>query len=106
MTEVKIVKDADTVTAFIQGDIDHHTAQDVREQIDAYVQKTRPSLLKLDFSQVQFMDSSGVGLIMGRYRIMQTLNGSVSVINIPVHLKRLIKMSGLLALGVIKEGEV
>lgn len=106
MTEVKIVKDADTVTAFIQGDIDHHTAQDVREQIDAYVQKTRPSLLKLDFSQVQFMDSSGVGLIMGRYRIMQTLNGSVSVINIPIHLKRLIKMSGLLALGVIKEGEV
>ncbi len=106
MTEVKIVKDADTVTAFIQGDIDHHTAQGVREQIDAYVQKTRPSLLKLDFSQVQFMDSSGVGLIMGRYRIMQTLDGSVSVINIPVHLKRLIKMSGLLALGVIKEGEV
>ena len=106
MIEVKIAKDADTATAFIQGDIDHHTAKDVREQIDAYVQKTRPNLLKLDFSQVQFMDSSGVGLVMGRYRIMQMLNGSVSVINIPTHLKRLIKMSGLLSLGVIKEGEV
>ncbi len=106
MIEVKIARDADTATAFITGDIDHHTAQDVREQIDAYVQETRPSLLNLDFSQVQFMDSSGVGLIMGRYRIMQALNGSVSVVNVPAHLKRLIKMSGLLALGVIKEGEV
>ncbi len=106
MIEVKIARDADTATAFITGDIDHHTARDVREQIDAYVQEIRPSLLNLDFSQVQFMDSSGVGLIMGRYRIMQTLNGSVSVVNVPAHLKRLIKMSGLLALGVIKEGEV
>ncbi len=104
--EVKIVKESDTVTAFIKGDIDHHTAKDIRETIDTYVQEKQPKLLNLDFSGVQFMDSSGIGLIMGRYRVMQMLNGSIKVINIPVHIKRLIKLSGLLGLGVVEEGAV
>lgn len=106
MIEVKIEKEGETVTAFIQGDIDHHTAKEIREQIDEYIQGNRAKLLKLDFSQVNFMDSSGIGLIMGRYKIMKMLNGNVKVVNIPTHLKRLIKISGLLGLGVIEEGEV
>lgn len=106
MEKVNIIKEADTVTAHIQGDIDHHTAKEIRERIDEYIQGSRPQILKLDFSQVQFMDSSGIGLIMGRYKIMKILNGEVKVINIPLHLKRLIKISGLLGLGVIEEGEV
>ena len=104
--EIKIINDEETATAFIQGDIDHHTAKDIREQIDGYVQERRPRLLNLDFSSVQFMDSSGIGLIMGRHRLMQLVKGSVKVVNIPDHLKRLIKISGLLSLGVIAEGEV
>ncbi len=104
--EIKIINDEETATAFIQGDIDHHTAKDIREQIDGYVQERRPRLLNLDFSSVQFMDSSGIGLIMGRHRLMQLVKGSVKVVNIPEHLKRLIKISGLLSLGVIAEGEV
>ena len=104
--EIKIINDEETATAFIQGDIDHHTAKDIREQIDGYVQERRPRLLNLDFSSVQFMDSSGIGLIMGRHRLMQLVKGSVKVVNIPEHLKRIIKISGLLSLGVIAEGEV
>ena len=104
--EIKIINDEETATAFIQGDIDHHTAKDIREQIDGYVQERRPRILNLDFSSVQFMDSSGIGLIMGRHRLMQLVKGSVKVVNIPEHLKRLIKISGLLSLGVIAEGEV
>ncbi len=106
MVEVKIIKDEESATAFIKGDIDHHTAKDIREQIDAYAQNNQIKLLKLDFSQVQFMDSSGIGLIMGRFKMMQMLKGKVTVINVPSHLKRLIKISGLLALGVIEKGEV
>lgn len=104
--EVKIIKDNDTVTACIGGDIDHHTAKEIRESIDTYVQEKQPKLLNLDFSKVQFMDSSGIGLIMGRYRLMQLLNGSLRVIRIPEHIKRLIKLSGLLGLGVVEESEL
>lgn len=102
--DVKLKRENDIVTAIICGDIDHHSAKEIRETIDTYVGKEHPKVLKLDFSKVEFMDSSGIGLIMGRYRIMQMLKGSVKVINIPDHIKRLIKLSGLLGLGVIDEG--
>lgn len=104
--EVKIIKDGESASALIKGDIDHHTAKEIREQIDAYVQDNQIKLLNLDFSQVQFMDSSGIGLIMGRFKMMKLLMGSVKVINVPSHLKRIIKLSGLLSLGVIEKGEV
>lgn len=105
MMEVKITQQMDFSTAFIQGDIDHHTAKNIREKIDRYVKEKQPKLLKLDFSKVQFMDSSGIGLIMGRYKLMKLLNGSVRVINMPENIKRLIKLSGLLSLGVVEESE-
>ena len=104
--DVKVKKENNTVTAIIYGDIDHHNAKEIRETIDTYVEKEHPEILNLDFSKVEFMDSSGIGLIMGRYRIMQMLKGSVKVINIPEHIKRLIKISGLLGLGVIEEGTI
>ena len=106
VTEVKITTGEKSATVFIKGDIDHHTAKEIREQIDSYLQEQAVSVLNLDFSGVQFMDSSGIGLIMGRYRLMKMLNGTIKVINIPEHLKRLIKISGLLGLGVIEKGEV
>lgn len=92
----------DTVTAKIDGDIDHHTAGNIRKTIDVYIQDMHPKLLELDFGGVQFMDSSGIGLIMGRYKLMKLLNGQVSVINVPDHLKRIIDMSGLGVLGILK----
>lgn len=48
------------------------------------------------------MDSSAIGLIMGRYRLMQLLGGYIRVSNVPPHLKRLIELSGIGALGVLE----
>ena len=60
----------ESLCAIIEGDIDHHTSKKIRETIDAAVEKSNPSILKLDFSKVKFMDRSGIWLIMGRYRLM------------------------------------
>ena len=57
------------LTAFLAGEIDHHSAREMREQIDEAAQKHKPYCLRLDFSQVPFMDSSGIGLILGRVRL-------------------------------------
>ena len=66
-----------------------------------------PTLLRLDFSGVSFMDSSGIGLVMGRYRMMALQGGRVSVENVPEGLKKMMQLSGLGALGVLEEkGEV
>ena len=88
------------VVAVIEGDIDHHTAKDIRETVDEYIEKYSPLILKLDFSEVRFMDSSGIGLIMGRYKLMTSLRGKLKVVNVPKNLERMIKLSGLTTLGI------
>ncbi len=88
------------VVAVIEGDIDHHTAKDIRETIDEYIEKYSPLFLKLDFGEVRFMDSSGIGLIMGRYKLMTSLRGKLKVVNVPKNLERMIKLSGLTTLGI------
>lgn len=99
---VQIVLAKGDLTAMLIGDIDHHTAREMRKEIDALVEKHHPTLLRLDFSAVQFMDSSGIGLIMGRYRLMKLIGGNVLVCNVPPHLKRLMDLSGIGSLGVLE----
>lgn len=90
------------LTAYISGEIDHDSAAKIRTKIDGAVQSLKPKLLNLDFSSVTFMDSSGVGLVMGRYRQMSLTGGVLRVINVPDRLYRIFAMSGLEALGVLR----
>lgn len=101
--DVKLQLNGNTLTALIEGDIDHHNAKEIRESIDRKIEEESPSLLELDFSKVQFMDSSGIGLIMGRYKLMHALDGNLQVINIPENIKKLIKLAGLASLNIIRE---
>ena len=90
------------LTAYIKGEIDHDSAVRIRTEIDGATQSLKPKLLCLDFSKVTFMDSSGIGLIMGRYRQMKLLGGMLKVVNIPDSMYRIFAMSGLEALGVLR----
>ena len=92
---VKTIYDDGILTALLFGEIDHHTARDIRLTIDSDIEKHHPSRLVLDFRRVKFMDSSGIGLIMGRYRMMQLVGGKVALVNIPPHLERIITLSGV-----------
>ena len=68
----------EVLTVFLQGEIDHHTAKGMREEIDRAIDFNMPSLLILDFSQVTFMDSSVIGLVMGRFKNLQNIVCHVS----------------------------
>ena len=92
---VKTIYDNGILTALLFGEIDHHTARDIRITVDSEIEKRHPSKLILDFRRVQFMDSSGIGLIMGRYRMMQLVGGVVALSNVPPHLERIIALSGV-----------
>ena len=67
---VEIRTNGETVTAYLSGELDHHSAKEMREAIDNAVELNMPSRLVLNFKNVSFMDSSGIGLVMGRYRIL------------------------------------
>ena len=66
----------------LHGEIDHHGAVGLREDLDALIMRERPLRLVLDLSRIEFMDSAGLGLLMGRYRLMRELGG-VMVIDRP-----------------------
>ena len=93
---VVLKKNRKTLVAAIKGDIDHHSAAELREAIDeALADSGETDMLVLDFGEVTFMDSSGVGLVMGRYRLAETLKKKVRVDNLDERDYRIMKMSGI-----------
>ena len=92
---IEIAPEADTVTALLTGEIDHHGASRLRETIDDSVRRTCPRLLVLDFGGVEFMDSSGIGIVLGRYRLMQDMGGKLALRNLPPHIRRVMQVAGI-----------
>ena len=74
---VEIISNPLSVSALLSGEIDHHTAAAMRADIDAAAAAQQPKILRLDFADVTFMDSSAVGLVMGRYRLLQGWQGKL-----------------------------
>ena len=99
---VDVTYENGVVTARLFGEIDHHLAPKIRSEIDAKCESARPSRLVIDFGRVGFMDSSGIGLVMGRYRMISLLGGRLEVVNVPPNLKKIFVLSGLEGLGVMK----
>ncbi len=98
---VTFERKSDTLIALLSGEIDHHTAAEFRESIDREAEMLRPGLLVLDFGGIGFMDSSGIGLIMGRYKNAAAYGGSVRVINAPPMIERMMKLAGIGRLDVL-----
>lgn len=92
---VSLKSNTDLLTARLGGEIDHHSAAVIRAQIDSVIQKQRPRLLELDFGAVTFMDSSGIGLVLGRYKLMSETGGRVRVTNLSKKAHRIMLMAGL-----------
>ncbi len=76
-------------------DLDHHNAVAIRETSDSYLEKYPINKVIFDFSGVEFMDSSGIGVIMGRYKQMSYVDGKVYVCGISKSIDRIFQMSGL-----------
>lgn len=83
------------MTAKITGEIDHHTARWLRMDIDTAIADRAPKKLLMDFSGVSFMDSSGVGLVMGRYKNMKERGGKVALINMPEYIEKVMNLAGM-----------
>ena len=88
---VEFIYGEDRLTAVLKGDIDHHSAAEMRVMIDGELERTMPRLLLLDFAEVGFMDSSGVGLILGRMRKISAWGGRALIIKPTVLVKKILK---------------
>ena len=81
--------------AELLGELDHHAAEYVREDIDDAMRENSASCLVLDFSKVRYMDSSGIGVIMGRYKMVYLLGGEVWAVHANERMKKILTMSGV-----------
>ena len=86
-------QDAFVVRLF--GEIDHHSAVDVRMQIDEVLLADRPPRVLLDLSAIDFMDSSGLGLIMGRYALVSRYGGSFAVLDPSPAAMKMMSLAGM-----------
>ena len=82
----------------LRGELDHSAAERLRGELDGLIERTRAKRLLLDMSELDFMDSSGIGLIIGRYKLMARRGGSVAVVGSNERVDRIFNMAGLYSL--------
>lgn len=80
----------------LKGELDHHTSEEARKKIDQKYYNNNLLNMILDLRGLNFMDSSGIGLIMGRYKNCNDRQGNISIISTSPYIDRILKMSGLL----------
>ena len=79
----------------VTGELDQHKASQLREQIDLRIVHANIKNLIFDFSNLDFMDSSGIGVIIGRYKLMRAMGGTVGIVTDKRSVKKLLELSGI-----------
>lgn len=101
--EVTYQKEDKSLILKITEELDHHTAEKIRRKADYEIEKYIPSKVVFDFDGVSFMDSAGIGLILGRYKNVSILGGKLEVVNVNNQVVKILNMSGLSKIIEIKE---
>lgn len=99
---IKITSTPVRLTVELSGEIDHHNAAALRLEADDAIQTSLAPNVRLDFGEVTFMDSSGIGFVLGRYRIVQSYGGNVEVVNLSGRLYSMMQLAGLEKLVTLK----
>ena len=84
-----------SLTVYLEGDIDHHSAAAIRSRIDTKLFLTRPCELVLDLAKVSFMDSAGLGLILGRYTKAAELGVGFRLIHPNPQVQKILDLAGM-----------
>lgn len=84
-----------TLIIYLGRELDHHNAFTVKNRSDWYIINNCIKNIVFDFKNTDFMDSSGIGVIMGRYRLIEHFGGKIAVINVSPTVERIFYISGL-----------
>jgi len=96
--------DEDKLIVFkITDEIDDHSVQMIRRKVDYEIERYMPRKIVFDFDSVTFMDSAGIGLIIGRYKFAKMLGASLELSNLTGSVKKIFEMSGILKLIPVTE---
>lgn len=92
--DLTVWNEKDKLYVRVSGEMDHHAVKDTRREVDELIVRNRPETLLLDLSRIDFMDSSGLGFVLGRLRKMNELKGTVTVLNPARRVEEMLRMAG------------
>lgn len=92
---LKFDQKEDKLIVKMAGELDHHSAEEVRNVIDDRLDRENLNKLILDFTKVNFMDSSGIGVVIGRYKKLSLKDGKVCITNVQEPVRRVFELSGM-----------
>ena len=84
-----------TLLVEITEEIDHHVADILRRKIDEDITRYMPRKVIFDFNKVSFMDSAGIGMVIGRYKMVNIIGGVTQMKNVRTSIKKIFEMSGV-----------
>ncbi len=91
----------ETMVIHLPRELDHHVVQMIREETDHYFDSKRIRNVVFDYSDTSFMDSSGIGLVMGKYREVRYLNGNIYIACVNQRVSRVLEISGLYRVAIL-----
>ena len=92
---LEYIRSSDRIEIMLTGEIDHHSAEQMRQEIEHLLMDKSLRLLTLNFDSVTFMDSSGVGMVIGRYKTMKERGGEVQAVCLHPPVDRIFRLAGL-----------
>lgn len=93
--EIKIDNKNKILLVKLLEEIDHHSCEFIRRRADFEINRYKPKMVIIDLDGVEFMDSSGIGMILGRYKNVMRNGGQMGVVNVCPNVKRIFEMSGV-----------
>lgn len=92
---ILVKRQSDHVTAFLYGELDHHSAEDAKAQLDSIIRQFNDINLVLDLKNLSFMDSSGLGVLLGRYKKLKASGNKMYLRNANRQIEKVFNVSGI-----------
>ena len=92
------------LTIFLPKELDHHQTEEIRREADRQIERNHVKYVIFDFGETSFMDSSGIGMLLGRYKMIRFVGGTMAAINVKERMRRVLLLSGVYRVIDIYEG--
>lgn len=93
--QIRYEQQQSTLVLHLPSEIDHHSSKEIRERTEDYLREGKIRQVVFDFSGTSFMDSSGVGALLGRYKRMRERGGSVMIYGADTQIRRILRIAGV-----------
>ncbi len=103
MFSYQVAKKEGTLYVKLMGDLDHHGTVKLRNELDQLILREERGEVVLDLGGISFMDSSGIGFLLGRYKLVKQQGGNLSAVQVKKPLMRIFKMSGITKIIQVEE---